>query len=114
MVSKRYLKLAGTKLFHSNRQVKMDSKTVFIILVVPTYLEILIGYALLIQPFDWAHNLSKPIFYPTISIQWSNLTFDFGILKLETDKGMKTKKKKKKTLNHLTILKTHLKPPWST
>ena len=52
MVSKRYLKLAGTKLFHSNRQVKMDSKTVLIILVVPTYLEIFIGYALLIQPFD--------------------------------------------------------------
>ena len=38
------------------------------------------------------------------------MTFDFDILKLETDKGMK-KKKKKKTLKHWPILRTHLKPP---
>ena len=71
----------------------IESRAFWTYVVVPTYQEILIGYFLLIQPFDWAHNSSKPIFYSTISIQWSNLTFDFGILKLDTDKGMKTKKK---------------------
>ena len=46
--------------------------------VVPTHLEILINHVLLIQPFDWAQNSSKPIFYPTLSIQWSNFKFDYG------------------------------------
>ena len=40
-------------------------------------------------------------------------TFDFAILKLEIDKSMKTKKKKK-TLKYWPIPKTHLKPLWST
>ena len=39
-----------------------------------------------------------------------DMSFDFGILKLETDKSMKTKK----TLKHWLIRKTHLKPPWTT
>ena len=39
-----------------------------------------------------------------------DMSFDFGILKLETDKSMKTKK----TLKHWLIPKTHLKPPWTT
>ena len=46
--------------------------------VVPTHLEILINHVLLIQLFDWAQNSSKPIFYPTLSIQWSNFKFDYG------------------------------------
>ena len=39
------------------------------------------------------------------------MTFDFGILKLETDKGMKTKnkKQKKKTLKTLTNTQNPLK-----
>ena len=41
--------------------------------VVPTHQEILIGHVLLIQPFDWVQYSSKPIFYPTILIQWSNV-----------------------------------------
>ena len=28
-----------------------------------------VGHVLLIQLFDWAQNLSKPLFYPTLSIQ---------------------------------------------
>ena len=40
-----------------------------------------------------------------------HMTFDFSILKLETDKSMKTKKK---TLKYWPIPKTHLKPLWST
>ena len=35
------------------------------------------------------------------------MTFDFAIYKLETDKGIKTKKK---TLKHWPIPKTYLKP----
>ena len=31
-----------------------------------------VGHVLLIQLFDQAQNSSKPIFYPTLSIQWSN------------------------------------------
>ena len=40
-------------------------------------------------------------------LEYLQMTFDFAILKLEIDKNMKTKK----TLNHLSIPKTHLKPP---
>ena len=39
-----------------------------------------------------------------------HMTFDFAILKLETNKSMKTKK----TLKYWPIPKTHLKPLWST
>ena len=48
------------------------SKALWTCVVVPTHQEILIGHVLLIQLFDWAQNSSKPIFYPTILIQWSN------------------------------------------
>ena len=37
------------------------------------------------------------------------MTFDSGILKLETDKGMKTKKKKKKNLKTLANTQNPLK-----
>ena len=35
-------------------------------------------HTLLIQPFDWAKNSSKPIFYPNLSIQWSNFKSEFS------------------------------------
>ena len=38
------------------------------VLLLPKHQEILIGYVRLIQPFDWAQNPSKPIFYPTLSM----------------------------------------------
>ena len=41
-------------------------------IVVPKYQEYLIGHILPIQLLDWAQNSSKLIFYPTLSIQWSN------------------------------------------
>lgn len=36
----------------------------------------MIGHVLPIQPFNRAKNLSKPIFYPILSIKWSNFKFD--------------------------------------
>ena len=57
---------------------EFEYKALWTCVVVPTHQEILIGYVLLIQPFDWVQNSSKPIFYPTILIQWSNFKFDSG------------------------------------
>ena len=57
---------------------RFESKTLWTSVVVPTHQEILIGHILLIQPFDWAQNSSKPIFYPTILIQWSNFKSNSG------------------------------------
>ena len=45
-----------------------ESRALWTCVVVPTHQEILICHVLLIQPFDWAQNSSKPIFYPTIAI----------------------------------------------
>ena len=54
------------------------SKALWTCVVVPTHQEILFGHVLLTQPFDWDQNLSKPIFYPTILIQWSNFKSNYG------------------------------------
>ena len=55
------------------------SRALWTCVVVPTHQEILIGHVLLIQQFDWAQNSSKPIFYPTLSIHWSNFKSNYSI-----------------------------------
>ena len=55
-----------------------ESRALWICVVVPTHQEILIDHVLLIQPFDWVQNSSKPIFYPTLSIQWTIFKSNYG------------------------------------
>ena len=102
-----------------------ESKALWTCVVVPTHQEILIGHVLLIQPFDWAQNSSKLIFYLTFSIQWSNFKSDYGTRWMRvisaynetsinkniqyTDENMKSKK----ILKYWSIPKTHLKPTWT-
>ena len=47
----------------------IESRALWICVIVPEYHETLIGHILPIQPLGWAQNSSKLIFYP---IQWSN------------------------------------------
>ena len=56
-----------------------NSRALWTCVVVPTHQEILIGHVLQIQPFAWAQNSSQPIFYPTLSIQWSNFKSNYNI-----------------------------------
>ena len=55
------------------------SRALWTCVVVPTHQEILIGHVLQIQPFAWAQNSSQPIFYPTLSIHWSNFKSNYSI-----------------------------------
>ena len=55
-----------------------ESRALWTYVIVPTHQEIVIWHVLLIQPFDWAQNSSKPIFYHTFSIQWPNFKSDYG------------------------------------
>ena len=66
-----------TPLSHHNLPIQrpefgFESRALWICVIVPEYHEALIGYILPIQPLGWAQNSSKLIFYPTLSIQWSN------------------------------------------
>ena len=56
---------------------------------------------------DMQNTTKKSKKWPRMDL---HMTFDFAILKLETDKSMKNKK----TLKHWPIPKTHSKPPYST
>ena len=68
-----------TTFFQSNGQIlDLGSKALWTCVILLEHQEISIDHILSIQPFDWAQNLSKPIFYPTLSIQWSNFKSDSG------------------------------------
>ena len=68
-----------TTFFQSNSQIlDSGSRALWTCVILLEQPKILIDHVLPIQLFDWAQKSSKPILYPTISIQWSNFKSKSG------------------------------------
>ena len=68
-----------TTFFQSNSQIlDSGSRALWTCVILLEQPKILIDHVLPIQLFDWAQKSSKPILYPTLSIQWSNFKSKSG------------------------------------